>query len=64
MSHYKKGPWQESWDGLFWSFMDKNRQFFLKNPRLSMLVRSFDKWPDSKKQQYHQQADSFIEAQF
>ncbi len=64
MSHYKKGPWQASWDGLFWSFMDKHRHVFLKNPRLSMLIRSFDKWPDSKKHQYRQQAADFINAQF
>ena len=22
------------WDGLFWRFMDKHRDFFIKNPRL------------------------------
>ena len=43
MSDYPKGPWQAIWDGLFWRFMDKHRDFFMKNPRLSMLVRSLDK---------------------
>lgn len=52
MSNYKKGDWQTTWDGLFWSFMDKHRDFFLKNPRLSMLIRSFDKM-DKQKQENH-----------
>jgi len=43
MSDYPKGPWQDLWDGLFWRFMDKHRDFFLSNPRLAMLVRSLDK---------------------
>lgn len=50
MSNYKKGNWQATWDGLFWSFMDKHRSFFLANPRLGMLVRMFDKMPQEKKE--------------
>jgi deoxyribodipyrimidine photolyase-related protein len=49
MSDYKKGDWQLIWDGLFWRFMDKHRTFFLSNPRLGMLVRTFDKMSDEKK---------------
>jgi deoxyribodipyrimidine photolyase-related protein len=49
MSDFKKGAWSEIWDALFWHFMNKQRDFFLKNPRLSMLVRSFDKMSEDKK---------------
>jgi deoxyribodipyrimidine photolyase-related protein len=49
MSNFTKGPWQEIWDALFWRFMDVHRDFFLKNPRLGMLVRTYDKWDESKK---------------
>lgn len=49
MSNHQKGPWQERWDALFWRFMHTNRNFFLRNPRLSMLVRSFDKMPAEKR---------------
>jgi deoxyribodipyrimidine photolyase-related protein len=48
MSNHSKGPWQERWDALFWRFMHTNRNFFSRNPRLSMLVRSFDKMPKEK----------------
>lgn len=30
MSDYKKGVWQQIWDGLFWRFMDTHRDFFCK----------------------------------
>lgn len=46
MSNYKKGEWQNIWDGLFWRFMHTHRDFFLSNPRLGMLVRMFDKMPE------------------
>jgi deoxyribodipyrimidine photolyase-related protein len=41
MSDYEKGDWQPVWDGLFWRFMHVHRSFFLKNPRLGMLVNTF-----------------------
>ena len=52
MSDFPKGDWQPIWDGMFWSFMDKHRAFFLKNPRLGMLVTMFDKMPIEKKEQH------------
>jgi deoxyribodipyrimidine photolyase-related protein len=61
MSDYPKGEWQEIWDALFWRFLDKQRVFFLKNPRLSMLVRTFDKWEDSKKIRVHEIAEKYLE---
>ncbi len=60
MSDYKKGAWQTVWDGLFWRFMHTHRSFFLKNPRLSMLVRSFDNMPESKQQAHLNNAEGFL----
>lgn len=60
MSNYKKGPWQSAWDGLFWRFMHVNRTFFLKNPRLGMLVRTYDKMTDEKKQVLQKNAEDFL----
>ena len=48
MSDYEKGDWQAIWDGLFWRFMHEHRSFFLKNPRLGMLVGSYDKMSAEK----------------
>jgi deoxyribodipyrimidine photolyase-related protein len=60
MSNYKKGEWQAIWDGLFWRFMDKQRDFFLSNPRLSMLVKMYDKMPQEKKQSHLENADKYL----
>jgi deoxyribodipyrimidine photolyase-related protein len=50
MSNHAKGPWQETWDLLFWRFIDHHRSFFQGNPRLNMMVRTLDKMPDEKRQ--------------
>jgi deoxyribodipyrimidine photolyase-related protein len=60
MSDYPKGDWQEVWDGLFWRFMHVNRDFFLQNPRLGMLVRTFDKMDEAKKEAHLSQAENYL----
>jgi deoxyribodipyrimidine photolyase-related protein len=62
MSDYKKGEWQPVWDGLFWRFMHVHRDFFLKNPRLGMLVRTFDKMPEEKQQLHLNNANLFLDS--
>ena len=60
MSNYPKGEWQETWDGLFWAFMDKHRDFFLSNPRLGMLIRTFDKMNQETKEKHYTNAENFF----
>ncbi|WP_339624796.1 cryptochrome/photolyase family protein [uncultured Winogradskyella sp.] len=60
MSDYKKGDWQPTWDGLFWTFMDKHRDFFLSNPRLGMLIRTFDKMKPEIKETHFKNAEHFL----
>lgn len=60
MGNFKKGEWQEVWDGLFWNFMDAHRDFFLSNPRLGMLVRMFDKMPNNKKEKHLKNAENYL----
>jgi deoxyribodipyrimidine photolyase-related protein len=60
MSDYKKGDWQPIWDGLFWRFMHVHRDFFLSNPRLGMLVKTFDKMALEKQQQHLLTANKFL----
>lgn len=61
MSDYKKGPWQKTWDGLFWRFMHVHRDFFTQNPRLGMLVRTFDKMGKEKQKAHLDAAESFLQ---
>jgi deoxyribodipyrimidine photolyase-related protein len=60
MSNYKKGDWCDIWDALFWRFMNKQRDFFLKNPRLGMLVKTFDKMPIEKQQKLINTAENYL----
>lgn len=52
MSDFQSGEWSQEVDALFWSFIDKKRDFFLKNPRLSMMVRTFDKMDENKRRNH------------
>ncbi|NAS12131.1 cryptochrome/photolyase family protein [Poritiphilus flavus] len=60
MSDFDKREWQEIWDALFWRFMHVNRDFFLSNPRLGMLVRTFDKMSEDKKRQHLERAEAYL----
>ena len=60
MSDYRKGEWQAVWDGLFWRFMHVHRDYFTANPRLGMLVRSFDKMPSEKRRRHCDIADEYL----
>jgi deoxyribodipyrimidine photolyase-related protein len=60
MMDFKRGDWCNTMDGLYWRFIDRNREFFIKNPRLSMMVYVFDKMKDERKQLILSEADKFI----
>ena len=60
MMDFKRGEWCNTMDGLYWNFINKNRKFFLKNPRLSMMVRVFDKMKRERKILILKAAQQFI----
>jgi len=60
MSNYPKGEWQQIWDSLFWRFMHIHRDFFHQNPRLGMLIKSFDKMPKEKQDKYIKTAEDYM----
>jgi deoxyribodipyrimidine photolyase-related protein len=61
MSDYEKGEWQHVWDGLFWRFMHVHRNFFLSNPRIGMLVHTFDKMTKEKQDVHLSNANQFLQ---
>jgi deoxyribodipyrimidine photolyase-related protein len=60
MSNYKKGPWQDIWDALFWRFLSKHRSVFKANPRMGMLLKTYDSWPEEKRDTLHHTAEQFL----
>ena len=57
---FKKGEWCDVMDGLYWNFINNNRKFFSKNPRLSMMVKIFDKIKNERKKRILIAAKNFI----
>ena len=60
MMNFKRGPWNDIMDGLYWRFINKNRKFFQTNPRLNMMVVIFDKMKDERKNSILKKANKFI----
>ena len=60
MMDFKKGEWCEIVDGLYWRFIEKNKKFFLTNPRLSMMVRILEKMSLERKKRIISKANQFI----
>jgi deoxyribodipyrimidine photolyase-related protein len=49
MSNYKKGEWCNEVDGLYWEFINNNRDFFSKNPRMSLSIRQYERIKPERK---------------
>ena len=60
MSDYKKGPWCEIWDGLFWSFVADYQDVFLKNHRMSQMGHMLNRMNDEKRALHRKNADDFL----
>lgn len=60
MSNYKRGEWCDTWDGLYWSFIHKEQEFFRNHPRLGMMTRQLDKMDQNKLKIHQQNAETFL----
>ena len=61
MSHYGTGDWCDIADGLYWRFIHKHSDFFTKNARMGLAVKSLDKMAADKKTRLFKAANAFIE---
>ncbi len=60
MSHYKKGEWSDIWDGLYWRFIERKKDFFQKQPRMNMMVKSLEKMDPERKRKIFSAAEKFL----
>ncbi len=60
MSNYSDGPWCEIWDSLYWRFINKHKDFFNGNPRLSMMTIHLKKMPPEKLEKHLELAEEFL----
>ncbi len=49
--------WADGVDGLYWGFIEKHKDFFLKNPRMSMMARTVEKMDKAKKKRIYAAAE-------
>ena len=61
MSDYKKGPWCDIVDGLYWRFIDKHRKFFAENPRLALMPKALDRLDAERRSRIFQAAEDFLQ---
>ncbi len=61
MGDFEKGEWTGIWDALYWRFIDQHRDFFLKNPRMGVMVKSYDKMDPEKRNRLSLLASGYLE---
>jgi deoxyribodipyrimidine photolyase-related protein len=62
MSDYTTGNWCQTWDGLFWNFIDRHLEFFQSQHRLGMMVATYRKMADEKREGHLKEAERFLES--
>ena len=60
MSNYKKGSWSDIVDGLYWNFIHNNKEVLSKNPRMGMVMMSYRKLKEGRKDYLLKIANEFI----
>lgn len=61
MSNYPAGTWCDIWDGLYWRFIERHKEFFATNPRMIIMVRGLENLEAARKSRIFRAADEFIE---
>ncbi len=64
MSDFPKGEWCKIWDGLYWRFIHKHQSFFLKNPRMRVMMFQLKKMEKKVLNKHLRSADRFLETLF
>ena len=60
MSDIPEGEWCRVWDGLFWRFVEKNREKIRKNYRMNLVLANLDRKSDEEKEELFAVAEEFL----
>lgn len=60
MGDYRRGPWTDIVDGLFWRFVEKHRGWFARQPRLGVIVRNLERMPRDRRRRLAHCAEQFL----
>jgi len=62
MSDFKKGPWCDVWDGLYWRFIKVHEEEFAQNQRMSMIISLLNRMDKKKLQRHIDTAEDFLQS--
>lgn len=62
MSDYTTGNWCGIWDGLFWNFIDRHLEFFQGQHRLGMMVSTWGRMSEEKREGHLRTAREFLDS--
>lgn len=60
MSDYERGDWCDIWDGLYWRFIHKHRDFFAGNPRMRVMTAALQRMDPDKLERHLATAERFL----
>jgi len=60
MSNYKSEDWCETWDSLFWTFIDDYKDIFKSQYRFSMILRNLENMDKNKRVIHKHNAHKFL----
>ena len=60
MSDYEKGHWTDIVDGLYWKFIDDNREKLKVNPRIGIMTKMIDTMDSERKSRIYSAANKFL----
>lgn len=58
----RKGPWQETWNCLYWNFLKEHEKLLQSNARLHISYRQLHKIPKEKIIYYQKQAQKYLKS--
>lgn len=61
MSNFEAGGWCETWDGLYWRFVDRHRETFETNPRMGFTGSLLRRMGAKKLREHRKRAEMFLE---
>jgi deoxyribodipyrimidine photolyase-related protein len=61
MSNFARGDWCDIWDGLYWRFIQQNRDLFQAQPRLKPVLLGLNRLAPERKDHIFSAAESFID---
>ena len=61
MSNHTKGPWTDILDGLYWKFIDTNRDKLKLNPRIAIMTKMIDNMDIKRKSKIYSAAEEFLD---